>query len=485
MSMNKSLRLVHSVYELLFLLTSFVLHTQMYKIVKTSIQNKKKNAQRKPFVRRPALSKPIKMNKIRNAPSAKSYSTRTAPPRITTRDTSVTLSHREYLTPVVGSGAFTVKPFILNAGLSDSFPWLSAIASRYEYYHIKKIRLEYVPLCGTATVGVVGMAFDTDVSDPDPSDFRTMTSYAGFQSKVPWDGFSMAATADQLMTGKKYVRADNPTVGDRRLFDWGKALIVVESASDGKLGDVYVSYTVTLTVPDLRVPAQAKSTGLAGKAASSVVGPSDPLPMVYNTTYSSLLGPIAKAVGSGGKSLIGDINFTDVVGNLQAASKFIPVPAGVTDDSLATLNNILALVLPTGKYRFDIDVRYGCKRATGTGSFVYAVEGHQDTFGVSPAFLLDGAWSSSRYSDIIIGAASDTLGGAFTTGTTTGGNTLISPVITTGAFETFNFRISFTCVFNELYPFTAPCISLDQTINSGFTISSASAYAFEITEIPE
>jgi membrane-bound metal-dependent hydrolase YbcI (DUF457 family) len=63
---------------------------------------------------------------------------------------SVVIRHREFVTSIQGSTAFTVQnQLVLNPGILETFPWLSGIADRFQEYKVLGLVYHYVPTSGT------------------------------------------------------------------------------------------------------------------------------------------------------------------------------------------------------------------------------------------------------------------------------------------------------------------------------------------------
>jgi len=87
------------------------------------------------------------------------------PPEIINRSReSVCIRHREYITDITASSAFTLQSYDINPGLVSSFPWLSAVAGNFEEYMISGMIYEFKTLsadyttASSAALGFVVMA---------------------------------------------------------------------------------------------------------------------------------------------------------------------------------------------------------------------------------------------------------------------------------------------------------------------------------------
>jgi hypothetical protein len=77
-------------------------------------------------------------------------------PRITTSSNGDTrIVHKEYLGEVTGQTAFTSTTYRIQPGSFKTFPWLAAVANRYEKYRFNRLRFCYETDCATTVAGTV------------------------------------------------------------------------------------------------------------------------------------------------------------------------------------------------------------------------------------------------------------------------------------------------------------------------------------------
>jgi hypothetical protein len=172
----------------------------------------------------------------------------------------IRITHKELLTTVRNSSTIDVQHtfttghsiFNVNAASSTTFPWLSSIASSYDYYRFKKVRLVYVPLCGTNTVGRVMLGYDPDSTDTIPPDRSSLSSYACSSESAPW---SINTLDLKLTDTAKWYYNDNSSVGSSftyagALVDQGQVFAAAWGGADTNyVGEVYVLYDVELKEP--------------------------------------------------------------------------------------------------------------------------------------------------------------------------------------------------------------------------------------------
>jgi len=104
------------------------------------------------------------------------------------------VAHREFLSDVTGSIAFTLNSYAIQPGLNVTFPWLSAIAAQFEEYRMDGLCFEFRPSSGSAVssmssaLGVVIMATNYHVLDATFATKQAMESYEYSTSTVPFMG---------------------------------------------------------------------------------------------------------------------------------------------------------------------------------------------------------------------------------------------------------------------------------------------------------
>lgn len=57
----------------------------------------------------------------------------------------------------------------VNAGVSDTFPWLSGIAKQFDKYKLTRLNLKFIPYASTTTPGTISMFFVGDSRQYNPS----------------------------------------------------------------------------------------------------------------------------------------------------------------------------------------------------------------------------------------------------------------------------------------------------------------------------
>lgn len=168
-------------------------------------------------------------------------------------DGRVRIRHREYLADVAGSVAFANTAFAINPGLAASFPWLSAIAVRFESYIFRRLRFEYETQRSTATNGTVMMAVDFDAADAAPTTKTGIMSYHNAVRSAVWDECCYNSDAGDLRKFgvQRFIRSAGLAANlDIKTYDVGNLNIATQGEADTTaIGELYVEYDVELITP--------------------------------------------------------------------------------------------------------------------------------------------------------------------------------------------------------------------------------------------
>jgi len=172
------------------------------------------------------------------------------------RDGSVTITHREYITDVLSSVS-NFSLFVaewINPGNVTLFPWLSGLANSYEEYDFRKLKFVYEPITATSSSGAVHMAFDYDAQDANPSTKQQMMNFAGATSGPVWASCSCVFDRQQAkaLTPRRFVTpAAAPTGTDPKTYFVSAFYLMIANCSTGTnaYGELYVEYEVDLFTP--------------------------------------------------------------------------------------------------------------------------------------------------------------------------------------------------------------------------------------------
>jgi hypothetical protein len=173
--------------------------------------------------------------------------------------------HREYIADVVPTtSSFSIKEYLVSATNSQTFPWLSAMASNFEQYRVHGMVFEFKPLASESSanvgLGYIGLAFQYDVADQP------------FKSKLEFDNYEFAISnsptvpsllgvecaknqvSAPLMYVDSAVRAGYTP--DVRMNQMGRFVLATggQSVSTGVIGEIWASYDVEFLKPKIGYP---------------------------------------------------------------------------------------------------------------------------------------------------------------------------------------------------------------------------------------
>jgi hypothetical protein len=195
--------------------------------------------------------KTIRKQKISKAGTKKKESV----PKITMLKDGCRVRHREYLQEIVGSVAFSIQSLPVNPGLASTFPWLAAIASRYESYHFDKLHFQYSrETTEFLTAGKVMLGIDYDATDSAPVNKVQFMALDEAISDIPCRSFSQISKTNNLRRMKTmYVRGGSvPSGADVKLYDIGNLFVATQGQPNTNTqGELYVDYDVTFMTPQL------------------------------------------------------------------------------------------------------------------------------------------------------------------------------------------------------------------------------------------
>lgn len=174
-----------------------------------------------------------------------------APRIVANRDQSV-IEHRELVTSVSGTVAFTVaQALAINPGMAATFPWLSSQAVGWEKYKFEYLRFCYYTRTGSGVAGSVLLAPDYDAADAPPGSEAIASAYSDVAEDAPWKNIVCELNKKRLKelyirTGPLAANLDVKTYDSGQLF-----LCVLDAAAPAAWGKLWVEYKVTLMSPQL------------------------------------------------------------------------------------------------------------------------------------------------------------------------------------------------------------------------------------------
>jgi len=218
------------------------------------------------MIKKKQVKKPKSSSKmiIAKAPASQSMIVKNSP-YVYRGGSGLTVTHREYLGDVSSTGTtFNVEQFaVIQPGDPESFPWLSAIAGRFEKYSLKNLKVSYVPTCASTTAGSVMLAFDQNAARTVPQSKIQMLEYKSSAKAAAWCPCEFQA---QCPSGQKYTLLGNNyspnvyyssnltgstliTASDIKTFAAGQLFVACDAVAAGTVGEVYIDYTIEFTAP--------------------------------------------------------------------------------------------------------------------------------------------------------------------------------------------------------------------------------------------
>jgi len=196
----------------------------------------------------------------------------------TTKGTDIIVEHREFVATVPRStSAFQVvvnsNGLDINPSNSALFPWLSALAGRYESYVFESLKIEFKTESSSSTSGFILFAVEYNADDGPPVSKQQALQYQSVLSGPYWQNMEVNLRKEDLHKRKSYL-CNNSLVStniEKNLYNTGKIFVCVGGSGDANAaGDLYVSYKVRFMTPELNaLPGQALLTSTSQNDATS------------------------------------------------------------------------------------------------------------------------------------------------------------------------------------------------------------------------
>lgn len=185
-------------------------------------------------------------------------------------DGVVTFKHREYVTDVTGSVAFVSKIFPVNPTVSQTFKWLSGVASNWNNYNFGNLKFEFIGRCSSSVGGSVMMAVDYDSTEAAPTTKQELLNYKNAVSSNSWTSSALVCDPKDLHKQVTYFTQCNDA--SRQCYVGNMVLGVSGQADTSVVGELWVSYEVRLYTPRVSgwgptTVATLVTTGTGGVAA--------------------------------------------------------------------------------------------------------------------------------------------------------------------------------------------------------------------------
>lgn len=167
---------------------------------------------------------------------------------------NLVIAHSEYLTDINGTTSANAISFTINPQDATCFTWLAPIATRFEFYRFKRMRLVYKPSCATTQAGYVIFGVDFDFYDSAPTKITMMNWKFATKTSYYQPAF-VDITPGLAQSSFKYCNSGTGIPGDLRMSHLGQVWILTDQAgSTFNAGELFIDYTVEFKQPSLQVP---------------------------------------------------------------------------------------------------------------------------------------------------------------------------------------------------------------------------------------
>jgi len=157
-------------------------------------------------------------------------------------------SGREYVSDVGATTTFALTLLSVNPRNALLFPRLSAVASRYEKYHFRRLQFRFRSSSVTTDAGTMFHYMDPDPYDgPATGKLEVLNHRNSARNKLYED--SLLTIDPQDLKGERFCRTVLETTGDLRLFDVGAYRIGALAATAHNIGELEVDYEIEFISP--------------------------------------------------------------------------------------------------------------------------------------------------------------------------------------------------------------------------------------------
>jgi hypothetical protein len=176
------------------------------------------------------------------------------PLHIKTKDGSFAIRRREFLRNISPSDSdeFGVIKFIVNPGISTTFPWLSSLSRSFQKYKVRNLRLEYKTACSTFLPGMVMIAPVFNIKDRIPTSKIELLEYSYCKRAPVWKDFSVDVRGNDLSYKEYYIR-DNASsnVSEEFLYDCCYFCVAADGVTEETtyIGEIWLEYDLILEQP--------------------------------------------------------------------------------------------------------------------------------------------------------------------------------------------------------------------------------------------
>jgi hypothetical protein len=180
---------------------------------------------------------------------------KTSAPRISASRDSSRIIHRELVSNITGSTAFTVaNTLAINPGIAATFPWLSTQAPAWEQYRFNKLKFEYFTRTGSNIPGSFSIIPDYDAADAAPLSEQIASSYEDVCEDAPWKDMvcTLRPSAMHSTGPRKFIRTGPLAANlDIKTYDVANVFLATVDGTAVSWGKLWVEYDITLFTPQL------------------------------------------------------------------------------------------------------------------------------------------------------------------------------------------------------------------------------------------
>ncbi len=181
---------------------------------------------------------------------AVAYSQRQTFPGMRDAMRSRRIKNSELLGSVSNANSFTVTKYVVNPGLTATFPWLSVQAAQWQQYRFHSLQFRYVTRAPTSESGSVILSPDYNASDSPPSTEAQATNTMDAVEDVCWKEITCVLSPSAMfpLGPRKQIRTGN-VQGDLTVYDACRFNLCVVGSSTNSIGKLWVDYDVEFYVP--------------------------------------------------------------------------------------------------------------------------------------------------------------------------------------------------------------------------------------------
>lgn len=175
---------------------------------------------------------------------------------------SLRIKHREFVGDIAtgaSTGVFSNNVYPINAGLSNTFPFLSTLATNYDQYIFHGLVFEFVSTTAGTASGAMGSVVLSADYNPNATPYQNkhVMENSGYAVSTRLDGSAMYGIecAKSEIPNQGYMVRNSSNVVDKASYDMGTFQIATAPSSgftaSSVVGELWVTYDVELRRPSL------------------------------------------------------------------------------------------------------------------------------------------------------------------------------------------------------------------------------------------